>query len=516
MIIKILFITTFLNFFKFIHSLYNNTPEIIKKLNSYKICNKHKCKYINNNNNSMSFINEPILTSTNNFKFLSDSQKSLDDNYLYISNYYSNISIIDYGKHLNETIILNAQNLPIDSDKIEYKLELGKLNISNLQITMSPEGKYSYIRVPNNIILFKFQLKNKKSLTINLLYDIINTDYYNYYRKEYFSIPDFANDGLGEMYISLPSNFVVLDNNNYELKNINNNVYYWNGKIPKKGFEVIFKLTIQKGKFRVKSHQEILTSSNYIKNVKITIPKYYIGGNLDIIEYNVETNEGNEINSTYIKMNDENIIFNFNDVYLESNNFYYEISGIVESNVNNKYKEKLIKEDYYKIEDENVKEMFANIANKILSNYYNYKNNKNETEYQILAKWVNEYMIYDINLLGIDFTPLEILENKKGVCHHFTILLNTLLNSINIPSISVIGMFHDGYVYNKNFELHEWSLVYYNNKWIPIDATNGFYNGLLPISFIYQGYDKIEIEMSGELDEINFGEDYENAEYIEK
>ena len=516
MLIKILFITTFLNFFKSIHSLFQNTPEIIKKLNSYKICNNNKCKYINNNN---SIFNEPILTSSNNYKFLSDYQTLSDNNnnnYLFISNYYSNISIIDYGQHLNETIILTAQNLPVDSYITEYKIELGKLNISNLQITMFPEGKYSYIRVPNNIILFKFQLKNKESLTINLLYDKINTDYYNYFRNEYFSIPNFAYEGLGEMYISLPSNFVVLYNNNYELKNINNNIYYWNGIIPQKGFEAIFKLTISKGKFKVKSYQEILTSSNYIKNIKIITPKYYIGGNLDIIEYNVETNEGNEINSTYIKMDNENIIFNFNNVYLESNNFYYEISGIVESNVNNKYNDKLIKEEYYNI-DEDDKKMFENIANKILSNYYknNNNNNKNETEYQILAKWVNEYMIYDFNLLGIELTPLEILENKHGVCHHYTILLNTLLNSINIPSISVIGMFHDGYVYNKNYELHEWSLVYYNNKWIPIDATNGFYNGLLPISYIYQGYNKFEIEMSGELDDINFGEDYQNAEYIE-
>ena len=518
----LLFITIFLNIFSFIHLFYKKNEIIIDKLNSYTICNNNKCKYINNDdkNSQLKYINEPILTSTNNKKFLSDNNFELSDTkYAFITNYISYISIINYGQKLNETLILTAKNLPANSYISEYKLILGKLNISNMQISVSNGGKYSYIRVPENTILFNFQLKNGESLTINLMYEKYNTDYFDYYRNDYFSIPKFAYDALGEMHINLPSNFILLDNNNNELKNVennnDNNIYYWNGNVPKEGFTVKFKLTITKGRFKVKTYQEILSSSNYIKNVEITSPKYFVGGNLDIIEYNVETNEGNEINSTYIQMNDDNIIFKFKDV--SDDKFYYQISGIFESNVYNKYNEKLIKEEYYKLNDENVKEVFENLANKILNNYYNQHNNndQNETEYKILAKWVNEYLEYDINLLGIEYTPDEILMNKRGVCHHFTILLNTLLNSINIPAISVVGIVHNGNRYDTNYEQHEWSLVYYNNKWIPVDSTHGIYNGILPISFIYQGYNKLEILMNGQLDEIDFGENIDSGEYIE-
>ena len=41
-------------------------------------------------------------------------------------------------------------------------------------------------------------------------------------------------------------------------------------------------------------------------------------------------------------------------------------------------------------------------------------------------------------------SAIEIYNRKKGVCEHYTILFNTLLNSIDIPAIYVSGLANNG------------------------------------------------------------------------
>ena len=78
-------------------------------------------------------------------------------------------------------------------------------------------------------------------------------------------------------------------------------------------------------------------------------------------------------------------------------------------------------------------------------------------------------------------------------------MYNTLLNSIDIPSIYVSGIANDGKEKNNNInqindETHAWTIAKINNKWIPLDCTWGLLNGILPVSHIFKYYNKSDIE----------------------
>ena len=87
----------------------------------------------------------------------------------------------------------------------------------------------------------------------------------------------------------------------------------------------------------------------------------------------------------------------------------------------------------------------------------------------------------------------EILKRKKGVCEHFTLLYNALLNSIGIQAIYVRGFaFQRKEDLNKNTNIftHAWTLAKINTKWIPLDSTWGILEGKLPVTHVFETYFK--------------------------
>jgi len=82
-----------------------------------------------------------------------------------------------------------------------------------------------------------------------------------------------------------------------------------------------------------------------------------------------------------------------------------------------------------------------------------------------IAFWVNHQIEYDLDMVGIEMTPEEILSAKKGVCIHYTTLFNKIVNSSGIKTREL-----SGYVYTHDWIPHSWSEVYLGG-WIPVDAT---------------------------------------------
>ena len=52
-------------------------------------------------------------------------------------------------------------------------------------------------------------------------------------------------------------------------------------------------------------------------------------------------------------------------------------------------------------------------------------------------------MTYDLDYLGRDLTALEIFEEKRGVCEHYTTLYNAMLNYIGIKTQRIFGWAFD-------------------------------------------------------------------------
>ena len=119
------------------------------------------------------------------------------------------------------------------------------------------------------------------------------------------------------------------------------------------------------------------------------------------------------------------------------------------------------------------------------------KDKSNEPKYIKLGRWVNKNMKYDIKYLGKKMSPEEILNKLIGVCEHYTILYNALLNSIGIKTI-----YTTGYAYNSKEKLlnnpldnyHAWTIAKIDNKWIPLDSTWGIFEGKLPLSHVFDTF----------------------------
>ena len=130
-------------------------------------------------------------------------------------------------------------------------------------------------------------------------------------------------------------------------------------------------------------------------------------------------------------------------------------------------------------------------AKEILSN-----DKSNEPKHIKIGRWINKNLKYDLKYLGKKMTVEEILNKLTGVCEHFTILYNALLNSIGIKTI-----YTTGYAYNSKEKLlnnpsnntHAWTIAFIDNKWIPLDSTWGILEGQLPLSHVFDTFINSEV-----------------------
>lgn len=164
--------------------------------------------------------------------------------------------------------------------------------------------------------------------------------------------------------------------------------------------------------------------------------------------------------------------------------FEVEFSNIVKSNWDFYYKKEYYPEMYKSSK-------IIKKAKEILIN-----DKSNEPKYIKLGRWVYKNMKYDMKYFGKRMSPEEILNKLKGVCEHYSILYNALLNSIGIKAI-----YTTGYAYNSKEKLlnnpldnyHAWTIAFIDNKWIPLDSTWGIFEGKLPLSHVFDTFIKSEV-----------------------
>jgi len=128
--------------------------------------------------------------------------------------------------------------------------------------------------------------------------------------------------------------------------------------------------------------------------------------------------------------------------------------------------------------DENIDEAIKSKAQEIIndpnSQYKDYP------DYYKIGKFVNSHIEYDLNYKGRNLTSLEIFEGKKGVCEHYTILYNAMLNAIGIKTIQIVGWAFnkDTVSGDKNSVVHAWTGALINNKFMELDATWDLFEGI--------------------------------------
>lgn len=87
-----------------------------------------------------------------------------------------------------------------------------------------------------------------------------------------------------------------------------------------------------------------------------------------------------------------------------------------------------------------------------------------------LAILVNDYIEYDISLVGKRYNSIWVFENRKGVCVEHANLLASLLRASGIPTRYVVGYAYSSV--DKRLIGHTWIEVLANDgSWVPFDPT---------------------------------------------
>ena len=124
-------------------------------------------------------------------------------------------------------------------------------------------------------------------------------------------------------------------------------------------------------------------------------------------------------------------------------------------------------------------------------------------DYYKIGEWVNRNIKYNISYSGKDLSISDIIRIKQGVCQHYTLLYNSLLNSIGIEAVDSSG-YSVTDLNNPTDGRHAWTIAKIDGKWIGLDATWGIFSGYLPLCHLFQNfelhYNPQCIEIFGKVD----------------
>ena len=386
----------------------------------------------------------------------------------------------DGGKEVDINFTVMAVGLKENSYFPSFSHGLS-LMAKNTLMTTEINGKKVNTKFTGSLITFDCNLKNGESAKIHIKYKSIRNDINKYYNTHFVGLDDSMSGRSVKYTLLVPEIFVVVSFEKDIFTDRGNGKYSWQGVVPNEGIETQVKVSPKTAKWNVVL-TEGLISNGIFNNTKYTTNKCFYTGNNKVIKFEVKSPMSNKIDGENIidKGDKFDIILKnvkTGDGFFQQNvEFENRSKGSWECNI-----EPTIPEDEIK---EKIK--LKTLAEKIIKDN---KNNKLLPHVKI-GKWVHKNITYKLSFSGKKMTAIEILECKTGVCEHFTILYNALLNSINIPAIYCGGNAVNEIKSNDDDGAHAWSLVKIDNKWFPMDATWDIFSGHIPISHLHAYYGK--------------------------
>ena len=347
---------------------------------------------------------------------------------------------------------------------------------SNITILLTEmNGKKIDGNFKDQCLTFKIQLYNGNRLPIHIKYKSIKKEVNKYYNINLVGLNSSMSGRHAKYTLFIPQKFVVIAFEKNIFIDRGNGKYSWTGVVPEGGLETQVKVSPRIAKWKVNIFGGVKSNENLKKTI-FHMYKGFHNGNNKVIQYDVRSPNCNKIDGTIIKDNGDDIEVLFEN--LNSKEGFLEQKIIFENRSYGSWecdKEPIIPEDQIKNN-----KILKNLAEKII------KENKNKIpNYIKIGEWVNKNMKYKLSYSGKKLTAIQILECKTGVCEHYTILYNALLNSINIPAIYCSGNAINDLKSDDEDGAHCWSIVKIKGKWYPMDATWNIFSGNIPISHLF-------------------------------
>ena len=399
---------------------------------------------------------------------------------------YIKIVITDYGQDIEEIILRKTSNY--DSGEYLPGFSIGFYKDTRYEIDIAElNGKsHPYNKINDCIEFNNIKINNNQFMEIHLKYKYYTNEDKNIYRQENILL-SFLNNSYCKSIIQIPDNYVVISTNDiYKQSADIKNTYYYQGIINEDKLSELFKLCLEKARWEIE-YEYILEAQNNIKKCEFSMNKIFKGGNLKEIEYNINKDGANLIDSgeqyifKYENLNTNQAKLNFK-IKVENSTSNYYFDG------NNEYLTEIPPEQT---------QFFSNLAGQIVNS-----DKTDFPDYKKIGKWVYNNIKYNIQLTGAKFTAMEIYKNKQGVCEHFTILYNTLLTAYGIDAIKCSGYAKDITEYNAKVkkrkdeenqnedptERHAWTLAKIDGEWVPLDATWNLFDKKVPITHVFENY----------------------------
>ena len=320
---------------------------------------------------------------------------------------------------------------------------------------------------------YKFNLENTEQLLVTYKYKKTPAKKQILYKAESIIIPIFLGSANCDYKYIIPDGYVNLGLYNNNIIKESDTVYRFKGVCPSDRIDDVIRFSHNEVKWDADTKYYIKSKEKFGGDVRILFPRFYQGGRLTNENYKITDQDNVNYDATKIIDKDDETKYNISFSAADKNEVGIELKTSFTNKLTNEFKVYL-PEKYYDIDLSNVPEEIQNKAKEIQ------KQKSDLPDYHRIGKFVHEYLQYAQSYIGKNLTLEEIYHGKKGVCEHFTLLYNAMLNTIGIKTLTVAGWAFDEEQTSgdKNTTAHAWTLALINGKWIELDSTWGLFEGL--------------------------------------
>ena len=329
---------------------------------------------------------------------------------------------------------------------------------------------------------YSFVLCDEERLKINYSFKKSKSNRQILYKAESIVVPLISGSTNCNYKFIIPDGYINLGLKENLLTKQSDHIYIYNKECPTSSINDVIRYSPETVAWKADIELYLEKQDKFTNNVGFIFPRYYRGGKLKNTYYRIFSTEGESYKEENQIKDDLKL-----DVKVPAANkekagilLHTAFTNTLGDNFN-----VYLPSNYYAIN-------LDNIDNEIKTQVQAIKNqDPNKPEYYNIGKFVNSYMTYDHEMFGKDMTLKEIFEGKKGVCEHYTLLYNAMLNVIGIKTFYISGWAFQGSETSgdKNTEGHAWTAALIGDKWIELDATWGLFEGI-PAGHILKNFNK--------------------------
>ena len=332
-------------------------------------------------------------------------------------------------------------------------------------------------------IKFKYQgqIGKDEKLIINYRYNKAKSNEEILYKQEAIVIPLIRGSSNCDYKFIIPEGYSNLGLKNNMLTKESDRTYIYNADCPSPSINEVIRFSPKEAMWKADMELSLEYAPKFTKDVNFIFPRYYLGAKL---------------NNTYYRI-------------LSSENKSYKESDNIDGDGNLKIRVPAENEDkvavtlhtafFNKLSDDFILNLpqssyeidTSKIDAEIISKAQEIKNDNPDKPYYHMGIFVNSHIKYDITYVGRDLTLKEIFEGRKGVCEHYTLLYNAMLNAIGIKTVYISGWAFDKDKTSgdKSTLTHAWTAALIGEKWMELDATWGLFEGI-PAGHIFKNFNQ--------------------------